>query len=77
MELLEALTNITTFAEIPDYGVNHALDILQNYSYISNKLGESFQTLWDGIIFNIESSYWRAVISGALDFALLGIFLFA
>lgn len=77
MELLEALTNITTFAEIPDYGANHALDILQNYSYISNKLGESFQTLWDGIIFDIESSYWRAVISGALDFALLGIFLFA
>lgn len=77
MELLETLTNITTFAEIPDYGANHALDILQNYSYISNKLGESFQTLWDGIIFDTESSYWRAVISGALDFALLGIFLFA
>lgn len=77
MELLETFTNITTFAEIPDYGANHALDILQNYSYISNKLGESFQTLWDGIIFDTESSYWRAVISGALDFALLGIFLFA
>ena len=63
--------------ELPDYGVDDALQILQNHSFISNKIGESFQSLWDGIIFDTNSSYWLAVISGALDFALLGMILFA
>ncbi len=78
MELLSlSLTQIPTLAELPDYGSDDALQILQNYSFISNKLGESFQTLWDEVIFDTNSSYWRAVVAGALDFALLGVFLYA
>lgn len=78
MELLSlSLTHIPLLAEIPDYGVDDALQILQNNSFISNKLGESFQSLWDSVIFDTNSSYWRAVVAGALDFALLGLILYA
>ena len=72
-----AIAPITILAEIPDYAVGDALDILQNHSFISNQLAESFQTVWDGIIFNTDSSFWKAVIAGGLDFALLGMILYA
>lgn len=79
MELL-ALTwdNLPIVAIIPNFdSTDDALQILENSSFISNSLGKSFQTLWDGIIFNTTSSFWRAVIVGALDFALLGMILYA
>ena len=72
-----AIAPISILAEIPDYAVGDALDILQNHSFISNQLAESFQTVWDGIIFNTNSSFWKAVIAGGLDFALLGMILYA
>ena len=68
---------LTVLAEIPDYKAGEALEILKNSSTIANELGESFQTLWDGIIFNTDSSFWIAVVSGALDFALIGLVIFA
>ena len=77
MEILTSIIPIPVLAEIPDYGVDNALQILQNYSLISNKLGESFQTLWDNIIFDTTSSYWLAVVAGALDFSLLGLIFYA
>ena len=77
MEILTSILPIPVLAEIPDYGVDNALQILQNYSFISNKLGESFQTLWDNIIFDTTSSYWQAVVAGALDFSLLGLIFYA
>ena len=78
MELLSlSLTHVQYLAELPDYGVDNALQILQNYSLISNKLGESFQTLWDNVIFDTTSSYWLAVVAGALDFSLLGLIFYA
>ena len=77
MEILTAITPISILAEIPDYAVGDALDILQNHSYISNQLAESFQTVWNGVIFNTNSSFWKAVIAGGLDFALLGMILYA
>lgn len=71
MNLLSLPSNpLPIFAEIPDYKAGEALEILKNSSTIANELGESFQTLWDGIIFNTDSSFWIAVVSGALDFAL-------
>ena len=51
MEILTAIAPISILAEIPDYAVGDALDILQNHSFISNQLAESFQTVWNGIIF--------------------------
>ena len=78
MELLTlSINQVPILGEIPDYGVDDALQILQNNSFISNKLAESFQTLWDNVIFDTTSSYWRATVAGALDFALLGLILFA
>ena len=77
MEILIAIAPISILAEIPDYAVGDALDILQNHSFISNQLAESFQTVWNGIIFNTNSSFWKAVIAGGLDFALLGMILYA
>ncbi len=64
-------------ANIPDYAAGDALDILKNSSTIANQLGESFQTLWEGIIFNTDSSFWVAVVGGALDFALIGLVIYA
>ena len=77
MEILTSIAPVSFLAEIPDYAVGDALDILQNHSFISNKLAESFQTVWSGIIFNTNSSFWKAVIAGGLDFALLGMILYA
>lgn len=77
MEILTSIVPISFLAEIPDYAVGDALDILQSHSFISNKLAESFQTIWDGIIFDTNSSFWKAVIAGGLDFALLGMILYA
>ncbi|MFM2313584.1 MAG: hypothetical protein RLZZ04_2860 [Cyanobacteriota bacterium] len=77
MEILTSIAPISLLAEIPDFAVGDALDILQNYSFISNKLAESFQTVWDGVIFTTTASYWRAIIAGGLDFALLGMILYA
>ena len=78
MNLLSLPFNpLTVLAEIPDYKAGEALEILKNSSTIANELGESFQTLWDGIIFNTDSSFWIAVVSGALDFALIGLVIFA
>ena len=58
MELLSlSLNNLPLIAELPDYGSDDALQILQNYSFIANKLGESFQTLWNEVIFDTNSSY--------------------
>ncbi len=57
MEMYLAIAPISILAEIPDYAVGDALDILQNHSFISNQLAESFQTVWDGIIFNTNSSF--------------------
>lgn len=77
MEILTSIIPIPVLAEIPDYAVGDALDVLQNHSFISNKLAESFQTVWDGVIFDTNSSFWKAVIAGGLDFALLGMVLYA
>ena len=78
MNLLSLPFNpLTVLAEIPDYKAGEALEILKNSSTIAAELGESFQTLWDGIIFNTDSSFWIAVVSGALDFALIGLVIFA
>ena len=77
MEILNSIIPIPVLAEIPDYAVGDALDVLQNHSFISNKLAESFQTVWDGVIFDTNSSFWKAVIAGGLDFALLGMVLYA
>lgn len=77
MEIYLAIAPISVLAEIPDFAVGDALDILQNHSFISNKLAESFQTVWDGVIFTTTASYWRAIIAGGLDFALLGMILYA
>lgn len=71
------MIELTFLAQAQDFGTDRALGILQNHSFISNSIGKSFQTLWDNIIFDTTSSYWRAVVAGALDFSLLGILLFA
>lgn len=77
MEILTTLTFTNVLADLPNYASGDALDILENYSFISEKLAESFQTVWEGIIFDTTSSFWRAVIAGGLDFALLGMILYA
>ncbi len=60
MELLTlSINQVPILGEIPDYGVDDALQILQNNSFISNKLAESFQTV------TVHSPPKKKVIAGS------------
>lgn len=75
--MIDFLTPITLLGQIPDFASGDALDILQNQSTIANNLAESFNTIWNGVIFDTNSSFWKATIAGGLDFALIGMVLYA
>ncbi|MEL6439156.1 MAG: hypothetical protein AAFQ80_07900 [Cyanobacteria bacterium J06621_8] len=77
MDISSIFSNTFLLAEIPDYAVGDALDILQNYSFVSNALAESFLTVWEGVVFNTDSAFWKATIAGGLDLALLAMLVYA
>jgi hypothetical protein len=56
---------------------DEAFNILNTAQSISSNLAEAWTNIWEEIIFNTDSSWWRALIGAAFDIAVLGIVFFA
>jgi hypothetical protein len=60
-----------------DSFTDDAFSILKTAQGVNAELAKSWSVLWDELIFNINSSWWRGLIISAFNIALIGVLMFA